>query len=295
MPCYSPVSAWYSAHKNPSGKRSLVFSAASGLGVPLKVPCLGCIGCRLEHSRQWALRCMHESSRHYVNSFLTLTYSDANLPAGGSLDARHTNLFMKRLRRSVGDRIRYFLCGEYGDATRRPHYHALVFGWMPSDGRLHKKGEFGDLYVSPWLDSVWGLGHCSFGAVTFQSAAYVARYALKKMRGKLAGEHYRSVDPETGEIHQLVPEYIRMSRNLGVSWAEQYKSDLYPDDFALSQGKRLRIPRAYDKRLPETELQELKLHRKKRASKFASENTPERLKVRRIVKLAQISTLKRTL
>jgi hypothetical protein len=51
----------------------------------LKIPCGQCIGCRLEYSRQWAMRCHHEASLHIFNSFITLTYDPEHLPQDGSL------------------------------------------------------------------------------------------------------------------------------------------------------------------------------------------------------------------
>ena len=81
MPCYGPLTAYYSKELNPTGKRSLVFNPkASHSGVPIKLPCGQCFGCRLEHSRMWAMRCMNEKRVcNGDSSFVTLTYDDAHL------------------------------------------------------------------------------------------------------------------------------------------------------------------------------------------------------------------------
>ena len=132
MTCYAPLHGYYSQERNPkTGKRSVVFSRNSGYDDRrVSVPCGQCIGCRLERSRQWAVRCVHESSLHRFSSFITLTYNDEHLPSDRSLNVEHFQRFMKRLRKHLEPlKIRFFHCGEYGDKFRRPHYHAIVFGY----------------------------------------------------------------------------------------------------------------------------------------------------------------------
>ena len=297
MPCYHPITAWYSASKNPSGKRSLVFAPSGGLGTPLAINCGQCIGCRLERARQWSIRCIHEASLHESSSFITLTYDDDRLPEYGFLRRVDLQLFLKRLRKSlVPRRVRFFACGEYGDRTFRPHYHVLLFGWDFISDRTRYKGE-GDstLYTSESLSSLWGHGQCLIGAVTLQSAGYVARYSMKKITGPLAETHYSFVDRRTGELLRRPPEFIQMSLKPGIGkgWLDQFKSDVYPDDFVVHKGKELRVPKFYDKQIPEAELAVYKDRRKKRLLKHRSNNTPARLAVREEVKRAKISTLKR--
>jgi hypothetical protein len=131
MPCYFPITAWRSKDgKNEAGKWPVVFKPTAGyLDKELKLPCGRCIGCRLERSRQWAVRCVHEASLHEKNCFITLTYSPENLPKDGSLDVSHFQKFMKRFRKRFGPGIRFFHCGEYGESLSRPHYHACIFGF----------------------------------------------------------------------------------------------------------------------------------------------------------------------
>ena len=139
MPCYSPLTA-YKGKSTDSGKMCLSFKRSEGLFgsfSAINLPCGQCIGCRLERSRQWAVRCMHEASLHDENSFLTLTYSDENLPPGGSLHLPDFQNFMKRLRKSIAPkRVRFYHCGEYGDILSRPHYHALLFGYDFDDRKF---------------------------------------------------------------------------------------------------------------------------------------------------------------
>lgn len=226
---------------------------------------------------------------HDKNCFITLTYNDANLPRDGSLDKRHWQLFAKRLRDRVGP-FRYFHCGEYGTQTRRAHYHAAIFGLdFAEDRRPYKLTKDGNqLYTSPLLEEIWGMGYAPIGELNFHTAAYVARYIMKKRTGPQAAEHYEVTDATTGEVHQLLPEYTTMSLKpaIGAKWLDRYFSDVYPADEVITNGKPHRPPRAYDKILerrdPELHRQ-LKLERAKRAQAHSANNTPERLAVREAV------------
>ncbi len=124
MACYYPLRAWRGPGR--TGALSIAWTRQGSSHVELQLPCGQCIGCRLERSRQWAVRCMHEASLYSFNSFVTLSYSPECLPSLDSLCVRDFQLFMKRLRKQFS-KVRFFHCGEYGDDTRRPHYHALLF------------------------------------------------------------------------------------------------------------------------------------------------------------------------
>ncbi|AXH77437.1 MAG: replication initiator protein [Microviridae sp.] len=299
MPCYKPLQGYRAASINPkTGKRPVVFTTKGAfIDMPVTVPCGACIGCRLERSRQWALRCVHEAKFHELSSFLTLTYDDEHLPADGSLDHRHFQLFMKRLRKFHHGKIKFFMCGEYGDTTRRPHYHAIVYGIDFADKVRHSKNEHGDtLYRSDTLTNLWQLGHAWLGNVSYRSAAYVARYSLKKVTGEKAKEHYQNLDTGTGEIFQIRPEYIAVSKGFGLRWFEAYKSDCYPSDFLTHEGRKFSVPKYYDKLLERTDpkaLQRYKARRISRSKRNQADQTPERLAVREVFKKSQIQTLKR--
>lgn len=249
------------------------------------------------------LRCVHESQLHKDNCFLTLTYDDEHLPYGGTLVPRDCVLFLKRLRfANRHQRISYFLCGEYGETTQRPHYHALIFGLDFFDGKNYgaPKDDGTYLRTSPALDALWRMGETKVGSLTPESAGYVSRYAMKKITGDLAARHYEYIDPETGEILQRVPEFARMSRNpaIGKRWFQQFKHDIYPDDTVIyAGGRKAKVPAYYDKLYAREGLQlhTLKLKRKEDAATRKSDATPARLKVRAEVKAAQIKQLKRSL
>lgn len=304
MPCYAPLQAWRSiAGPGKSGKRKLAFSPSTGFkDLPVLVACGQCIGCRLERSRQWAVRCVHEAQLHEASAFITLTYAPQYLPVGGTLVKKHFQDFMKRLRRRFAPRlVRFFHCGEYGDDKSRPHYHACLFGVDFSDKTFLFTSPSGSkVFTSPTLDEVWGMGRATTGDVTFESAAYVARYVCKKVTGPAASVHYERVDAETGEVFSLLPEYITMSLKpgIGAGWIQKYWTDVYPKGDVVVRGVECKAPRYYDKLF---EIESAKLFRRmKRARarvsvRHAEDHTPRRLEDARIVKEAQVRFLKRPL
>ena len=238
------MKGYLSAERHPtSGKRVVVFTKEDGLvDRPITIPCGYCRWCRLEKSREWAIRCVHEAQMHEHNSYITLTYSNDYLPAGNTLVKAHFQKFMKRLRKRYNGGIRYFHCGEYGERNNRPHYHAILFGIRFSDLEPWKKNKRGEmLYTSRILEQTWGHGFCSVGEVTFDSAAYVARYIMKKVVGENAGEHYGG----------RLPEYVTMSKHPGIAadWFEKYADDVYPSDFITVGGVKMRPPKYYDRQL----------------------------------------------
>lgn len=219
-------------------------------------PCGSCIECRLSKSSFSAVRCVHEASMYQDNSFLTLTIDDDHFPDDHSLSSRTMQLFWKKLRRRTGAKFKYFAAGEYGEGEGErfrispvtglrvgdnPHYHACVFGFDFDDKVEDGKNELGDvLYRSKLLDSIWGLGRCILGAVTFESAAYCARYTLKKVYGDDAEAHYDG----------RLPERCWWSLGVGKSWFQKWHSDVYPSDkLVLHDGRVLSPPPYYDKLL----------------------------------------------
>lgn len=301
MPCYHPMVGYRSREFTKNGKRKIVFNPKYAVDDgEVTVACGQCLGCRLERSRQWAIRCMHEAQMHDHNCFITLTYNEENLPYPPSLNVKHYQDFMKRFRKKYSDaKIRFYHCGEYGDENQRPHYHAIIFGFDFPDKVLFKESFNGDnYYISESLNKLWGKGYCIIGEVTFESAAYVARYIMKKVNGDKAEDHYTTVDPDTGELFSIKPEYTTMSRRPGIGrdWYDKYKSDVYPSDFVIVRGRRMRPPKYYDDLLSEDdggEYDYIKYQREIKANVHQLEQTSERLAVKEKVKVAQISKLKR--
>lgn len=266
--------------------------------MPVEIPCGQCIGCRLERSRQWAIRCVHEAQLHQENCFITLTYDDDNLPLNRSLDISHFQKFMKRLRKFLPQKVRFYHCGEYGDTNGRPHYHACIFGHDFPDKIKWTEREGIILYRSRELETLWPAGFSTIGDVTFESAAYCARYILKKVNGELAKNHYVQIDPFTGEITYRQPEYTTMSRRpgIGTGWFSRFNAEVYPADEVIMRGRPIQPPKFYDGLYElghPIELEKIKQRRKRKASKFSADQTPERLKVRCQVQKSQIKQLPR--
>lgn len=310
MACYHPITGYRSKALTSSGKRKLVFNIKQAIDDgEVLISCGQCIGCRISYSKQWAIRCMHESSLYEENSFITLTYNPENLPYPPSLDKSHFQLFMKRLRRKLKNKkIRYYHCGEYGEETNRPHYHAILFGHDFEDKIFYKKSYNGDIYyTSEILNKIWGKGNCIIGEVTFESVAYTARYIMKKVNGDRKEEHYKCTDPDTGELFDIEPEYTTMSKGkntgkgkggIGAAWFQKYKSDVFPSDFIISRGKKVRVPKYYDNILAEQEPENfdyVKFQRELKSAVHTSEQTYERLVSKEKVKYAQLNKLKRGL
>lgn len=305
MPCYYPITAWRSRTPNASGKYGLVFKKEESRALSqIQIPCGSCIGCKLERSRQWAIRCVHEASLYPHNCFITLTYDDDHLPSNGSLRKVDFQKFMRRLRKAVRRidkklKIRFFHCGEYGDRFGRPHYHALIFGFDFLDKYLWRTTSAGcKAYRSPLLEKLWPYGNSELGDVTFESAAYVARYCVKKVTGVHAAAHYTRVDADTGEFFRISPEYTTMSRRPGIGrpWLEKYAKEVFDNDSVVMRGIEMKPPKAYDKYfeelIPEA-FEDKKRARRKKALKRKLDNTIKRLQVREKVARARVKQLKR--
>lgn len=301
MPCYHPIYMHYSTKgKKANGKHSIVSAKSPFSGKQLPLPCGRCIGCRLERSRQWAVRCMKEAQMHDHNEFITLTYHDSHLIYGGATHAilypRHLTLFLKRLRKHYGPNLKFFACGEYGDKLSRPHYHAIMFGLNITDKKFHSSKNSINYYYSPTLNGIWTHGNVIIGDVTFESCAYVARYIMKKRLGKTAPEY-----DEEG----ITPEFVRMSRGgragpggIGLSWLQKYQSDVYPRGTILANGHLCKPPKYFDTKFEEIDpikMEAIRTTRLEAALENWQESTTKRLIIRERVKLNATKTLIRNL
>lgn len=243
--CTSPLTAY----RLDNG--SISFAAKSGQGDALSIPCGQCMDCRLERSRQWAVRCVHESKMHEHNCFVTLTYSDEHMPENGNLHYPHFQRFMRNLRKRFPDaNIRFYACGEYGDTFGRAHYHACLFGVNFLDRKPYRKSKAGFMaYESPTLQSLWKYGNAWVGDFTFETAGYTSRYITKKLLGNAAKYPPLYVNQETGETFHRVPEFTRMSLKPGIGrpFYEKYHTDIFPHDRIVIRGSVSKPPRYYSR------------------------------------------------
>lgn len=223
MPCFYPLDAWRSRHVNESGKRSVVFrrdEALDPVSAYVQVPCGKCDGCRAERSMYWSIRMYHEASLHDQNSFITLTYRDDNQKL---LDKTHLQDFFRKLRYVSGS-LRYFACGEYGTLTRRPHYHAVIFGhdFLAGSERVSSQE-----YTNAEVADCWGHGLISIGSLSMAACCYVAGYVNKKLG-----------DTDT---------FTLMSRRPGIgsTWLDKYADDIARTGMVTIEGKELPVPKRY--------------------------------------------------
>ena len=238
MPCYHPIPMWYSKEINKeTGKRSLTANYGNAwrplgrLPETIYVPCGQCVGCRLEYSRQWAMRCVHEfETAGRIGSFLTLTYSPEYLPEDGKIHKDVFQKFMKRLRKKFGNGLRFFACGEYGsNFTHRPHFHIILFGYCPDDLVYFFTDNQGDnIYQSSFISDIWKQGYITVGVnLNIKTAKYCAKYLQK-------GE-----DP-----------CLRMSLKPGIGWEAFDLSSLATDKIYID-GTYIKIPNYFLKKLGE--------------------------------------------
>lgn len=274
MPCYHPIEAWdYSPEQmdmfdltrkvsfrapHPSDREKMIRQ-----GRRLLLPCRHCVGCRLSKSREWANRVVMEQLYHDQSWFVTLTYDDEHLPrskpvdpATGEILSCHATLvkddlqrFFKRLRKNSCQKMRYFAAGEYGSNTYRPHYHILLFGLDLQDLTVVSHNFAGTpYYTSDLISKCWTAGYHIIGKVTWQSAAYTARYTLKKATHGFDKSYYKAAGIE--------PEFQVMSNRPGIAY--QYYVD-HPNIFEYDyfnvstlQGGRRVYPPEYFRKLFKT-------------------------------------------
>lgn len=291
MPCSNPVPA-VDLGLRPDGKRNIHFTGKLWRYPKEKIihlPCGKCDSCLLARARSWAVRCYHEASIHADNCFVTLTYSPDRLPVGGSLVKKDFQDFLKRLRKAYPDvKLKYFMCGEYGENLSRPHYHACIFNFDFSDRVFWDCRDGVRLYRSAILEKLWPFGFSTVGDVTIKSASYVARYVVKKVRGKKSKEYYGN----------KLPEYTCMSRRPGIGsdWYDLYRNDCFPDDFCVVEGGvKLPVPSYYFRKLDLTNPDLSGKLKEKRIKRFTGspDNTLERLAARGRVLSKKLETMRR--
>lgn len=216
-------------------------------GGMLLVPCGRCIACRLNKSRGWAIRIMHEVKVSKVSCFVTLTYSDEFLPKNKSLVVEDCQKFFKRLRKNSQLKIRYFLGGEYGEQGARPHYHAVLFG-ISKDFKAE-------------IERSWGLGYITVDDVTIERAMYVAKYTVKKLSGS-----------EKSKYGDRVSEFGLMSRRPGIGsdFVVSNFSFIKNNGFCVVKGNKVGLPRYYREKIFVTDEEKNELQKKRQV--FLDEN-----------------------
>lgn len=191
-------------------------------------PCGRCLPCLINRKRIWSNRILLESTLHANSSFVTLTYSDDNLPKikmvdGGpallNLSPLDLKNFLKRVRTYLAPmRVRFFAVGEYGHEGARefnPHYHLVLFGYACCvHGRSRYKFQSSSKLVlhrrtccvqCDTLRDLWGLGNIETGPLDASTAAYITGYTTKKMTHR-----------DDTRLEGREPEFARMSLKPGI-------------------------------------------------------------------------------
>lgn len=342
MPCRAPLEA-----VGRNGEKPIIYprgqrprNLSEGYEA-LELQCGQCRGCKLEKSRVWGARIAHECAwlweeYNLPSVFITLTYSEKHLPIGGSLVPKHVQDFIKRLRRRIEpNKIRHYCSGEYGTQCQkheihdcvlcgpiqRPHYHGIIMGFGFPDRQPVGQRDGLTVYESELLSQLWEYGFHEIGSASFESAAYCARYVMKKQTGKPVDKgHYTRYDPWMDRWYDVDPEFAIMStghtckkhrgmdyqqdcencsRGIGTDWAYKYLADMYPRDELPIPGRgSYGIPPKYYDQLYERIHGKAALHeiKQKRRDEFAQSlvDGPS-LESRAICQDARIDKLGRTL
>lgn len=286
MSCYKPLIRLYNPDDREQSGRvySLArFSQLSGKQLKYEdlmynpkimlIPCGQCIGCRIRQREDWTTRIELEA-RDYPKEevwFITLTYDDDHVPGmitkTGEImrkvqytwkpgEKRPSSIqillyediqkFLKRLRKAYRGKLRYFVAGEYGEQTARPHYHMVLYGWRPTDLENLYKIHHNGYYNSKWLAELWGMGQIQIAQAVPETYRYVAGYVTKKMYeidGKKANQYY--------ELGQTKPfACMSLKPGLGDHYYQEHKAEIWRQGYIqCSNGKKAQIPRYYEKQM----------------------------------------------
>lgn len=198
----------------------------------IPVPCGKCPPCQARRTSNWTFRLQKEDEISLSSLFVTLTYDTDHVPISErgfmTLDKSDVQKFFKRLRKQqierTGNRlrIRYYLAGEYGSKTFRPHYHLILF----------------DCLIPDQIHEIWGLGECHLGQVTGASIGYTCKYINK---GKIIPMHKND---------DRLPEFSLMSKKMGSSYLTPeminwHKQDINRCYVVTKEGLKLSLPRYY--------------------------------------------------
>lgn len=284
MSCYKPLIRLYNPdNKEISGQVYSLARFSQLCGKELKyedimykpevmlIPCGQCIGCRIRQREDWTTRIELEARQYLPEEvwFITLTYNDEHVPGmilktgellrgsqyvwkPGSEKPESVQIllytdvqkFLKRLRKASRERLRYFIAGEYGEQTARPHYHMILYGWHPTDLKHLYKIQHNGYYTSKWMEDIWGMGNIQIAQATPETYRYVAGYVTKKMYeidGEKANVYYELGQPKPFACMSLKP-------GLGDQYYQEHKKEIWRQGYIqCTNGKKAQIPRYYEK------------------------------------------------
>lgn len=269
-------------------KKNLMEEAAGSFWRWQAIPCGKCYACKLKYSAEWATRIMCECKKSENNYFLTFTYNEISLPIAkeseyggtkyqndgtwtGTLYPKDIDTFLNSLRKKferVGYKgLKYFYAGEYCPTSGRPHYHMILMNCPLDISKFYSFKVDNKTKKLHWkskeIDELWNKGFVDIGEVEWSSAAYVARYCMKK----LTNETDKTIYYSQGKL----PEFVRMSRRPGIG-AEYYnknKINIYDTDSILMKNfhgntANYKPPKAWDRKFEKEHPEEWKLIKQSR-------------------------------
>ena len=286
MSCYKPLIRLYNPdNKEISGRVYSLARFSQLCGKQLRyedlmynpkvmlIPCGQCIGCRIRQREDWTTRIELEAKDYPKEQvwFITLTYDDDHVPGmiikTGEImrkvqytwkprEKRPDSVqillyediqkFLKRLRKAYRGKLRYFVAGEYGEQTARPHYHMILYGWEPTDLKNLYKIHHNGYYTSEWLANLWGMGQIQIAQAVPETYRYVAGYVTKKMYeidGKKANAYY-----ELGQTRPFA--CMSLKPGLGDNYYQKHKAEIWRQGYIqCTNGKQAQIPRYYEKQM----------------------------------------------
>lgn len=214
------------------------------------VPCGSCLACLEKRRADWTFRLLQEHKVSKSAFFITLTYDDAKNTDKVvlNLDKSDVQLFIKRLRKihnQTEDKfkrytivnkkkkyrfpLRYYLVGEYGSKTYRPHYHAIIFN--------------PDKKLMSLIEEIWSKGNVHIGTVNQSSIHYTTKYIINKEAFK--DEYFKP--------------FSIMSKGIGSNYFENAQMHVENEELRVRNGNaKIPMPRYYkDRMFNESELKVL--------------------------------------
>ena len=218
--------------------------------------CGKCPKCKARKQREWTLRGKLEALENKNQTlFITLTYNDKNLKKvvnfkenkfdfGASLNKKDCTDFIKRLRKYFDSKkIKYIMCGEYGEKSFRPHMHGIIYGLNQLE------------LTQKILEDIWKKGNVKIDPViSVNQIAYVVGYINKKITDKTSKEHY--------QLNNRIEPFMRASKGLGLNWSKKNKEKWTKTLKTLINGNEAQIPRYFIKKIFEAEGKKIKLENK---------------------------------
>lgn len=249
----------------------------------LMIPCKKCIGCKIDHAKEWATRAQLEAKEHEYNYFLTLTYNENNLPKNkegiSNIELKDWKRFINSLRKNHERKghtgIKYLTSAEYGSRRGRPHFHACIFNMPIYDlkkSNISKKSKK-QLYQSKEINKIWGKGIVEIGIVTYESAGYTASYTFKKLNKT----NYKEL--------KINPEKLLMSKGIGLkNYNKEIEKIKVNDNMPIKTKngtKIIRAPKYFDRQLEKTDPETLKALKEIR-TKMAIKRTEAKLEANKL-------------